>query len=145
MSVLRNDVQVALNDVHVAFMESADHYRDAADFLNKASVSRGLIAIAEQRDQLVGDIEKAIRDSGDLPSVPDTDRETGEQLIQHLTAMFSADETQGVLQQRREDEQWLQELLDSPELACLAKDYQAIVSRCRDNIEWALEKLDSLS
>ena len=92
MSVLRNDLQVALNDLHVALMQSADHYRYAAELVANELACQLFETIADSRDLLAKEAEEAIRDSGDLPSVPDVYRETGEQLLQRLEAVFSTHE-----------------------------------------------------
>ncbi|BFM19210.1 hypothetical protein [Gilvimarinus japonicus] len=142
MSVLRNDLQVALNDLHVALMESADHYRYAAEFVSDALTGELFETLAEARDLLADEAEEAIRDSGDLPSVPDVDRETGEQLLQRLEAVFSADEAADVMAQRLEGEAQFEELLNTPEIKAIDKDYPTLRRACLQSIEVAREKLN---
>ncbi|WP_049722838.1 hypothetical protein [Gilvimarinus polysaccharolyticus] len=142
MSVLRNDVQVALNDLHVALMQSADHYRYAAEFVTDKLTCELFDTIAHARDLLAKEAEEAVRNSGDLPSVPDADRETGEQLLQRLEAAFSAHETEGVIYQRLEAESQLEQLLQTPELTVIDKDYPTLRRACLQGIEVARESLN---
>lgn len=142
MSIIRNDTQVALNDLHVALKRSADHYRDAAEFLQDGEVSAFCKRAATERDQLADAVGKAIREHGELPSVPDRDRETGEQLLERLESLFSADQTREVLQKRLEHERQLLATLDEPQMAALDKQYADLKSRCRDSIGEAIQALE---
>ncbi|WP_237064674.1 hypothetical protein [Microbulbifer guangxiensis] len=141
MSIIRNDTQVALNDLHVALKHSADHYREAGEFLQDGEVSAFCEQAAADRDQLAGLVEQVIRESGQLPSVPDQDRETGEQLLERLESLFSADETREVLQNRLDIEQQLLATLDEPEMAALDKQHAELKARCRNSVTEAIRSL----
>ncbi|WP_041522118.1 hypothetical protein [Gilvimarinus agarilyticus] len=141
MSVLRTELQVALNDLHVALMESADHYRYAAEFVTDERTGKLFETLAEARDLLADEAEEAIRDAGDLPSVPDADRETGEHLLQRLEAVFSADQAADVMAQRLEGEQEFEHLIKAPEMEVIDKDYPTLRRACLQSIEVAREKL----
>src|SRR5690606_25542466 len=99
MSIIRSDKEVALNDLLVAARESVDHYQDAADFLQEHDVSKAFINIAMGREPLLSQIENAIRALGDLPSVPDPDKETGAMLIQHAGALLTDNYVSDVIEQ----------------------------------------------
>ncbi|MDO3386319.1 hypothetical protein QWI17_10760 [Gilvimarinus sp. SDUM040013] len=143
MSVLRNDVQVALNDLHVALLESADHYRYAAEFVTCELASELFKTLAEARDLLASEAEEAIRARGDLPSVPDPDRETGEQLLQRLEAFFSADEAADVMAQGLEREAEFEQLLNAPQMQVIDKNYPSMRRACLQSIDVAREKLNA--
>lgn len=100
MSLVRTDKEVAMQDLLVASRESVDHYRDAAEFLIDSNASELLRAIASQREPFVARLEEAVRTLGDLPKVPDPDKETGAMLIHHAEAFLSEDHVQEVLEQR---------------------------------------------
>ena len=113
MSILRSELQVALQELYRMARESVDHYQDAAEFVDDKTVTRLFTRIAGERDELARQLASAIRDTDDLPAAPDADREAGEQLIHRLHAWFTADQTQDVLAQRLKAEQELARQLDS--------------------------------
>lgn len=141
MSIIRNDTQVALNDLHVALQRSSDHYLDAAKFLQDEHASELCRRLAAEREQLISAVEQAVRESGELPSVPDKDRETGEELLERLESLFSADQTREVLQKRLDTERELRALLDEPEMAVLDEHYAELKERCRKRVDDAVRAL----
>lgn len=100
MSIMRSEYQVALQDLHALVRESVDHYRDSASFVAEDRAARLFHGIADDREALASRVARAIRESGELPAVPDADQEAGEQLIHRLHAWFSSDQTQDVIRQR---------------------------------------------
>lgn len=144
MTLIRDERETALNDLHMAFRHSADNYRDAAEFLDDPDASHRCEAIARERDALADSAADEIRALGELPSVPDRDRETGEQLLQRLGAMFSPDETSRVLEQRRDADRELLGWLRGDELTPLQKDYSELLKRCEGQVEQALAGLSQL-
>jgi len=113
MSIIRNDRQVALNDLLVAVEKSADHYQASADSLqdHAPAVSRQLRELAGRRERLADVIKREIQASGDLPSAPDEDRESVEQLFQRVHASLAPDQILDVLRQRLDAEDALADLL----------------------------------
>ncbi|WP_237055846.1 hypothetical protein [Microbulbifer sediminum] len=143
MALIRDDVQVALNDLHVALKHSADHYRYAAEFLSDESAASHCQAIAGERDQLAGLVADAIRAAGDLPAVPDSEREVGEQLLQRLESMFSADQAREVMAQRRDADRDLLAWLEGDALAALEAGHGDLLRRCRASVADTLAALQS--
>lgn len=107
MSLIRTDEEVALNDLLVASRESVDHYRDAGDFLEDKKFTDVLRAIASQREPFIARFEQVIRAIGELPSVPDPDKETGAMLMHHAGALLSKDYSLDVVEQRLTAEEHL--------------------------------------
>lgn len=111
MGILRSEQQVALQGLYRLLQESADHYRDAAQFVDDAKAADLFTSIADGRDSLAEKVAQAIRDTGDLPAAPDADKETGEQLLHRLHAWFTADQTRDILEQRVQAEEDLTAVL----------------------------------
>lgn len=105
MTLFRSEAQVALNDLLVACQKSVDHYRDTAAYLAGANASSMLLQLAEQRQSTCEQLEQAVRQQGDLPSVPDADRETIESLYHRVHASLAADDERAVLEQHLTSEQ----------------------------------------
>ena len=143
MSVFRNDLQVALDDLHVALMASVDNYRDAAEFVSNGVVEALFVQIAESREVLAKSVEEAIRASDDLPSSPDPDRQTGQHFLQRLEAAFSADQTVEIIDQRLMEESHLEQRLNAAEMSVIDTAFTSLRSDCLKSIKETKEKLDS--
>lgn len=109
---LLSDTEVALNELLVACRESIDHYQDATKLVEKSEIATGFHTIANQRKLLCKRLAETIRDLGDLPSVPDPDKEAGAMIIHHLGAALSPDYTNQILTQRITAEEHIMELID---------------------------------
>jgi hypothetical protein len=112
MVFLRSDQEVALNDLLVALRESVDHYNDAIELVDPSPLTPLLREAAIQRSQFIPRLEDAIRQLGDLPSVPDPDKESGEMLIHHVGAALSNDYEPDVIEQRIASDQQLAQLVN---------------------------------
>jgi len=108
---LLSDTEVALNELLVACRESVDHYQDAIKLVEQHEIATTFQSVANQRKLFCNRLEEAIRELGDLPSVPDPDKEVGEMIIHHLGAALSVDYTNDVLTQRITAEEHIMELI----------------------------------
>lgn len=97
---LLSDTEVALNELLVACRESIDHYQDATELVERSDIGQTFLDIVKHRKLVLARLESAIRELGDLPAVPDPDKEAGEMALHHLGAAVSADYTEEVLAQR---------------------------------------------
>lgn len=143
MSIFRTDLQVALNDLHVAAQQSADEYENAAEFINDEGASQLLATVAQERARMTEKLERAIEKTGGLPSTPDTDRETGQQLLERLHALFSADQTADVIQQRLEREALLEKQLERSRDASLGGEYQGLHSELEHHVHTTRPRLQA--
>lgn len=146
MSLLRTDLQMALNDLHVTLLESADYYRNAAEFLaggQSQTASNLLGTLADERYRLAGRVEAAIRETGDLPSVPDTDWETGSELLQKLEAIMDEDKTGHIIAQRLEAEEALQQDLDSDAMDVFRSGHDALYQAVAEHVQSAIARLQA--
>ncbi len=108
---LLSELEVALNELLVACRESVDHFRDGAELVTEEQLARELKQFATEREPFIALLEQKIRDLGDLPTVPDPDKEDSEMLIHHLGAAVSEDYTEKVVQQRLDAEKNLLEII----------------------------------
>jgi len=113
--MLRNELQIAINDVVVACAQAADGHEHAAASLEEhdAEAVRLLGALAEQRRAAAAEIGEELRALGDLPAAPDTERETVHELVAHLKAALSADERRALLEDRAQAEAAIEQAADA--------------------------------
>ena len=106
-----SDTEVALNELLVACRESVDHYQDAIKLVEDPEIANHFQSIASQRKIMCTQLGGIIRELGDLPTVPDPDKEAGEMIIHHLGAALSPDYTNDALTQRLDAEENIIQLI----------------------------------
>ncbi|HTF85509.1 MAG TPA: hypothetical protein VL987_13080 [Cellvibrio sp.] len=144
MNLLRTDKEVALNDLLVASRETADHYQDALEYLGDHSITSALRDIMQERLSVIERIEQAIRAMGDLPSMPDPDRETGEMLLHHVTAALSSDSATEILEQRIKAERHLLALLQACNDVGLDNDQPQLLQEMAQQVHGVITRLEQL-
>lgn len=110
---LLSDTEVALNELLVACRESIYHFHDATELVESSDVANTFLDIAKNRKLFLTRLELAIRELGDLPSVPDPDKEAGEMVLHHLGAALSTDYTKEALTQRITAEEHILALINA--------------------------------
>ncbi|MGM8228352.1 hypothetical protein ACSV5M_17355 [Cellvibrio sp. ARAG 10.3] len=144
MNLLRTDKEVALNDLLVASRETADHYQDALEYLDDHPITPALRDIMQERLSVIERIEQAIRALGDLPSMPDPDRETGEMLLHHVTAALSSDSATEILEQRIKAERHLLALLKACSDVGLDSDQPQLLQEMAQQVHRVITRLEQL-
>ena len=144
MNLLRTDKEVALNDLLVASRETADHYQDALEYLDDHPITTALRDIMQERLSVIERIEQAIRALGDLPSMPDPDRETGEMLLHHVTAALSSDSATEILEQRIKAERHLLALLQACNDVGLDNDQPQLLQEMAQQVHRVITRLEQL-
>jgi len=143
MSFIRSDQQVALNNLLVAVRESIDHYHDAAGLLDEKDIRTALEKISHERKAFAVQLEQAIRDSGDLPTVPDPDKEAGAMLIHHVAALLTPQYAVNILEQRIDAEKNLANLIVDGKTAGLDDSYCALLNALAEHVARTIETLQN--
>jgi hypothetical protein len=139
--IFRKEHQVALDNVIVLALKQGDHYENEADMVGSelAGVFR---ALAARRRYFAELLSAVLRRTGDLPSEPDRELVTLEELITMLRTFIASDQESEVLQEREKGEEELagavNEALryDLPrEAAGLLDDFRRHIARTRMRLE----------
>lgn len=101
---LLSDLEVSLNELLVACRESVDHFRDGAQIVASERIAQELTHIGDARETFIPALEQRIRELGDLPTMPDPDKEDSEMLLHRIGAAVTDNYTNAVLQQRMDAE-----------------------------------------
>lgn len=144
MTLFRTDRQLALNDLLVATSELANHYQDAANFLDDGDVCAKLEEFSKRHLMLTPRLEQAIRAEDDLPTAPDPDREAGASVLEHIGANLSADEAVKVIEHRVANEETLSQLIKQARDAGLGDSYAELLKDLDDNNQAILQSLREL-
>lgn len=129
--MLLDDKQAMINDLLIAYRESNDHYRDAAEQLDggtpaERELGELLASIRDSREGTIERLSELVRESGDLPREPDADKEEALQLFTRLKAALGGERRRIVLEERVTGEQRIAEQLEE----ALRLDFPA------DTLDW---------
>lgn len=143
MKLLRTERQVALQDLHTGVMKSIHHYRDEAKVADKDEVSFMFQRIADKRELIAQQVAALVRESEDLPSLPDADKETVDQVLHRLQATFSSSKTRCLIQERLDAEieltDWLTERMREHD----GVEYLQLLRRLREDCDEARAELEA--
>ena len=139
-----SDSEVVLNELLVACRESVDHYQDSIDTIKDTDIAVHFRSISDRRKLFLIRLTVAIRELGDLPSVPDPDKEVGEMIINHLGASLSADDTEYIVAHRIKTDKHIQSLIDNAKEIEMEKPHRSLVQDLSQHIEETIKELSSL-
>lgn len=141
MFYILSEVEVALNEVLIAFHKSIDHYEDAIKFIHdkdKAILFRGIVT---PRKSLIAALTTAIRDLGDLPSEPDPDQETTEMIIERVGASLSEDDDRYIISTRIAAEEQIQILVSQARELDISESVRALLSDVSKHVNATIKAL----
>lgn len=90
--MLLDDRQIALNELLVIYQEAADHFEDAANYIERSDTRRLFTTIRAGHDHAVDILSELVRQTGALPRAQNADREQARQIFTHVKAALSEDE-----------------------------------------------------
>jgi hypothetical protein len=131
---LRDEWEIALNEVLGLCVEAADHYEDAARRLAGAGEAHAVAGLldrtAERRRCQARRLETVLRAHDELPKDPDPDAELVHRATQWVKAIVATDEERALLEARLQQETRLAETVD----AALTGDLPVDAARCLGDI-----------
>lgn len=103
--MLRSEQQAALDDAIVTCLYAADRYRSAARRAHDRHLSEFFATLAHERTEFAQKLTDALVGIGSLPSQPDPDKETLDEIITRIKMTFAADERSLLLEECKHVEQ----------------------------------------
>lgn len=143
MNFLRTDDQVALNSLLVAALETLDHYRDAAE-LAETNLGQLFRNIDRQRRNFIHRLKEAVRASGNLPAVPDPDKEASEMLLHHVAALIKNSYDVDILEQRIKGEIKLADLIIEAQTIAPDAPHTTLLDEFAEHISDTITQLQSM-
>jgi hypothetical protein len=138
-----SDIEVALNELLVACRESVDHYEENIERINGSEEAARLRTIVSRRKLLLGKLALAIRALGDLPTMPDPDKETGEMLIEQVGASLSNNDTGYIIAHRIKAEHQIQTLINDAKDIEMEDTHRALLQELARHIGETIQELSS--
>ena len=132
--LLRNDAQVALNEVEELCIEAADHFVSSAKRSDHAVLSEEFESLARRHNELALEIAEELRHMDDLPKMPDPDREAAVEILSAVKEFFSGDARATMLEELIIAETKLADAADA-----------ALKTRTSANVEKLLLKAQALA
>lgn len=140
--MLRDELDVAVNDLMIALREAADAYHTAAKI---ASETKWTAFFEEARDHLedmAAGVENEQRALGYLPKQPDQEKGLIHSAATHLKTTLSTEEVSTLLEERRLGEQRIMALSDH--VINVAAASTNILRIARQAVEKSQKRLDQL-
>lgn len=139
--MIRNDVQVALNEVLEQCEHVARRYRHSASIASERKVTGLLNRLAAEREGEAGQLRFHLRALGDTPDVSDVEPDALRELGDRVTARLAASGDAALMRERAEDEHRLRALVDQALAAPVPGDARTALERMRRAVAAAVEQL----
>jgi uncharacterized protein (TIGR02284 family) len=133
--LLRDEIQTALNEVETLCLASADDYASSAGKAEDPTLARQFEGVAQQRRALAAALAPHIRALGDLPQVPDPDREAVEHVLVGIQAFLSGDRTASLRAHHLRTDAQLQQALASALQQRLPNETHSLLERMLQQVE----------
>jgi hypothetical protein len=143
--LLRDDAQIALNEIHSLCIEAADHYALAATKTCVSSIKNQLLESVRQHHAFAARLATYIRQMDDQPRLPDPDKETVESFISNIKMKLVKDEKQALIQEQIKFEQKLIEAVRAGMQMNFSTDIKALLEQMLRYITGIQESLASLT
>lgn len=131
--MLRDDLQVALNDVVVALQEAAEGHLQAIQQLGKGKRADALDALARTHLAEAEEIGEHLRALGDRPREADSDYDVLRGLFSQVKASLAPDEEESLMEDRAEAEARIAEQAEvALEFDEGSEELTALLTRLRD-------------
>jgi uncharacterized protein (TIGR02284 family) len=142
--LLRNQQQLALNEVESLCFESADHYAAAAGKTTDPELSQLFTELEQQRRQFAAELADHIRAIDDLPKQPDPDMEAVDHLLSSVKALLSSDDRGTLIEERAQFEHKFADAVKAALQEDLTEDAEALLGRILAHLEEAMLRLDAI-
>jgi uncharacterized protein (TIGR02284 family) len=142
--LLRNQQQLALNEVESLCFESADHYAAAAGKTTDPELSQLFTELEQQRRQFAAELADHIRAIDDLPKQPDPDMEAVDHLLSSVKALLLSDDRGTLIEERVQFEHKFADAVKAALQEDLTEDAKALLGRILDHLEEAMLRLDAI-
>lgn len=133
MSWIRTELEQALQELLVA-VEHAAHFYEAlagSDLEDRwGPIFKHLV---DEREALASELERAVKSEGDLPTVPDPDRETLQLWMQELEVLVSEDQRKKAVEEAIAVEDNLLSCLEQAQKADKAHLHGKVFQMVRDS------------
>lgn len=146
MSILRDDRSVARQEVLESGWSCVDHLDELATSISDAALERHLATLATTKRGLLEELAAAVRRAGELPVLPDRDRETLEEFVDRASNwLVDGGSPRALLRPRLEAELRLAELIDQHlQQQSFTAAERDILERLRHQSDAARETLGAL-
>jgi len=139
--LLRNEMQMALNEVESLCIETADHYAAAAQRAEAPALAQTLTELGSERLHLAEELGGHIRALDDLPKSPDPDRETVGDILEGIKAFLSGDAQRSLIEDRLRFEDKVADAVHQALRLDLPPETQALLSQILGHVDKARTQL----
>lgn len=143
MSIILTDEQADALDILKLIIETADLYRAMGELLTEENVHHELFDIAKERESYIESFRDVVRQLGELPEAPDSDRELVEQLGGKVTQLFSADSTKAILAKCLKKDDVLAEVISNTRLDEHSAEFKNLLESLNHHLTTTRQRLSN--
>lgn len=142
--MLRTEQQAALDDVIVMCLYAADRYQSAAQRASDRRLSEFFVTLAQERKQFAQRLTHVLVSIGSMPSQPDPDKETLDEVITRIKMAFAGDERSLLLEEGRHVEQQIAATAANASEYLQQEGTKQILERLIEAVERAQQRMEWL-
>ncbi|MDX1711728.1 MAG: hypothetical protein R3316_11400 [Rhodovibrionaceae bacterium] len=142
--MLRDDKDVALDEVFEAGAVVVDGYRQAAELSESDDSRSAFERLAARRQATLDDLRARLLENDQLPADPDPEREALGLFIERVRALLSPEPSATVVEDRKAEERKLKHTVEKALGFDHSPDVAAKLNALSEEAEAALEELESL-
>lgn len=139
--LLRDDRQIALNQLETLCIEAADGYASASDRTDDAELKQVFADLGREHSRFAEDLASQIRALDDLPKSPDPDRETIEHALSAVRGFLSGHARETLLADQEQHERKVEDAAREALKQTLSGEADALVRRILTHAGRARERL----
>lgn len=134
MSIIRTDEQAEALDILKLIIETADFYRAMGELLTGENVNHKLFEIAKEREAYIDPFRKVVKELGELPEEPDSDKEWVDELGGKMTKWLSTDSTNAILEKCLKKDEVLTDVINKTALAEQSTAFKKLLDSLHDHL-----------
>ncbi|ODN67246.1 hypothetical protein [Methylophaga muralis] len=134
MSIIRTDEQAEALDILKLIIETADFYRAMGELLTQENVNHQLFEIANEREAYIEPFRKVVKELGELPEAPDSDKEWIDELGGKMTKWLSVDSTHAILEKCLKKDEVLADVINKTALGDQSTEFRKLLDSLYDHL-----------
>lgn len=141
MSIIRTDEQAEALDFLKLIIETADFYQAMGELLTEENVHHQLFDIAKEREAYIEPFRKVVKELGELPEAPDSDKELVDELGGKITKWLSADSTKAILEKCLKKDEVLADVINKTTLGEQSAEFKKLLDSLYDHLAQTKQRI----
>lgn len=134
MAILRTEEQVDGLEILKLIIETANFYRAMANLLDEENLYGKILTLAKERETFIAPFQEVVELLGELPAIPDPEKELVQEIGSRLTQLISSDSNNAILDKCLHKDEELADLVNHTALAKQSVEFKTLLHALSDNL-----------